>query len=279
MSTSMWRGQRVLVTGCTGFLGSAVTRELISRGVEVVGLVHTHRKAAIFAHECAEGRFHILNGRLEDPTRLCTAMAVHEVAAVFHMARLDREPRRADGLLLQATRRYLEDLPIVMARPSAELRLVPDGRGPGRLGIARFDELFGPGDDAERTIARLVDSVLGGHGCSTTHDSPRDHVFVQDAARACILLGENLATSGGGLDHTFRSGWEATEAVLAAMIADLAAGRRPAPLPIPSTANPLEWEPAATFTAALEETISAWRRAAQHSTPHHAQPDRLSRAA
>ena len=34
-----WRGRRVFVTGCTGFLGSWLTAALIERGAAVVGLV------------------------------------------------------------------------------------------------------------------------------------------------------------------------------------------------------------------------------------------------
>ena len=34
-----WRGRRVFVTGCTGFLGSWLTAALLERGASVVGLV------------------------------------------------------------------------------------------------------------------------------------------------------------------------------------------------------------------------------------------------
>ena len=34
-----WRGRRVFITGCTGFLGSWLTAALLERGASVVGLV------------------------------------------------------------------------------------------------------------------------------------------------------------------------------------------------------------------------------------------------
>ena len=37
-----WQQRRVLVTGCTGLLGSWMTEELIDRGAQVVGLVRDH---------------------------------------------------------------------------------------------------------------------------------------------------------------------------------------------------------------------------------------------
>ena len=39
MSYRLERGDRVVVTGAAGFIGSAVTRALLSRGVDVVALV------------------------------------------------------------------------------------------------------------------------------------------------------------------------------------------------------------------------------------------------
>ena len=36
---SFWRGRRVFITGCTGFLGSWLTAALLERGAAVVGLI------------------------------------------------------------------------------------------------------------------------------------------------------------------------------------------------------------------------------------------------
>ena len=42
-----WRRRRVLVTGCTGLLGSWLTEWLVDRGADVVGLVRDRVPGAI----------------------------------------------------------------------------------------------------------------------------------------------------------------------------------------------------------------------------------------
>src|SRR4029450_9879653 len=82
--TFSWRGRRVLVTGCTGFLGGAVARELFARGAEVVGLINEQPAPNLFGAQ--SGHVHFVRRRTDNVFRLHSAMAVHEVSAVFHLA-------------------------------------------------------------------------------------------------------------------------------------------------------------------------------------------------
>src|SRR5438270_13763563 len=82
----LWSGRRVLVTGCTGFLGGWTVRELLARGAEVVGLVRDRAAAGRFARHGLAGRVYPTHGRVEDTFRLHSTLAVHEVSAVFHHA-------------------------------------------------------------------------------------------------------------------------------------------------------------------------------------------------
>lgn len=84
--SSFWQGRSVLVTGCTGLLGSWMTRELVDRGAKVVGLV---RELTSHSHLFTEGLFQKITtvyGRVEDLTALERAISEHNVDTVFHLA-------------------------------------------------------------------------------------------------------------------------------------------------------------------------------------------------
>jgi nucleoside-diphosphate-sugar epimerase len=69
---------RVLVTGCGGFLGSEIVRQLLARGDEVVGISRRE-----YPNLVAQGMSH-RQGDLTDPA--FTATAIAEVDAVIHTA-------------------------------------------------------------------------------------------------------------------------------------------------------------------------------------------------
>ncbi len=252
--TSPWRGRRVLVTGCTGFLGGAVARELFAVGAEVVGLVHERAGGDIFGPGQG-GRVHFVHGRADNVFRLHSAMAVHEVAAVFHLA--DPDP----GAVLQAAKLYARRVPVVAARPLTQLALArTDESHDDGLSVARFGAVFGPGDrKLSRTVPATALGLLTGERFALPPDGPAtDFVFVRDAARACLRVAEDVAAHGPG-DYPFQSGWRMSERQMAAAVREAFAERTPEVPETAPPANPLGWAPAATFGESVSETL-AWYR-------------------
>lgn len=258
MGASFWHGRRVLVTGCSGFLGGAVARELVARGAEVVGLVQTAPPPDHFGPD--PGRVRLLNGRPDNVFRLHSALAVHEISCVFHLAA--RDPfgaDRATPALVQAMGMYSHRVPVVAARPFAPLGIADPEARDDRIAVARFGEVFGPGD--RKPLRAVPAAALAYHAGDPGAARPgpaRDFVFVRDAARALLLVAEAVPVEGPG-DYPFRSGWHLTDAKVAAAARAAAEGREPV---VPDTApptNPLGWAPSVTLAAALAETV-AWYR-------------------
>jgi len=259
---SHWRGKRVLITGCTGFLGGAVARELFACGAEVVGLIHQRPGTTIFGAGQA-GRVHFVHGRADNVFRLHSAMAVHEVAAVFHLA--SEGVFGAEGgthAVIQAAKLYSRRVPVVTARPLQQLAIArTEEMYEDRLSVVRFGELFGPGDrKLFRVVPATAMALLAGEAPTMPTDGPaRDFVFIRDAARACLLAAKAAATRGPE-SYSFRSGWLLTERQMAVGVRNVHACHS---VDIPDTAgpiNPLGWQPAQSLTEAIDETL-AWYRA------------------
>jgi len=81
-----WQGRSVLVTGCTGFLGGALTRALIERGAEVVGLVRDSVPRCNFFAERLADRVNVVHGALENYDAVDRAINEYGVDTVFHLA-------------------------------------------------------------------------------------------------------------------------------------------------------------------------------------------------
>ncbi len=252
---SHWTGKTVLVTGCTGFLGNAVTRELLASGARVVGLIRNRKQLAAFAHEQRIGQFRPLFGHADDFPRMYSALVVHEVTNVFDLATASSGARAIE----RAVRRYHPWLPVVSAQPQAQLRLTAVDQT-GLLGIARFDELFGSGD---RHLDRIVPRTAQALCLDTRLPQPprgptKDFVYVHDAARACLQLAMALREQNAPLDIHFRSGWSLTESEMVTAVQTVyrvgCLEKNPG--------NPdltLGWKPLTTLSEALAETL-AWHQ-------------------
>ena len=81
-----WGDRSVLITGCTGLLGSWMVAELVERGAKVTGLVRDLvPQSRLYTDNWAD-KINIVRGGIEDLGVMERAIAEYEVDTVFHLA-------------------------------------------------------------------------------------------------------------------------------------------------------------------------------------------------
>lgn len=83
---SSWDGMRVLVTGCTGFVGAWLCDELLRDGAEVTGLVWPSASMAAYERLSLPERIREVPGDINDGVLLRSVLHDGEIDAVFHLA-------------------------------------------------------------------------------------------------------------------------------------------------------------------------------------------------
>ena len=76
----------MLVTGCTGILGSWLTMALVERGADVVGLVRDWVPQSQLVLSGTDERIKIVRGTITDYTQVERILAEYEIETVFHLA-------------------------------------------------------------------------------------------------------------------------------------------------------------------------------------------------
>lgn len=84
--SSFWQDRSVLLTGCTGLLGSWMTQELVDRGANVVGLVRDWVPRSRLFVEGLSDKISTVYGRVEDLDTLQRTISEYEVDTVIHLA-------------------------------------------------------------------------------------------------------------------------------------------------------------------------------------------------
>lgn len=84
--TGFWTDRPVLVTGCTGLLGSWLTGALLSAGASVVGLIRDEVPQSALARSGVLQQIRVVHGDVTDYATVERALNEYEVEAVFHLA-------------------------------------------------------------------------------------------------------------------------------------------------------------------------------------------------
>lgn len=83
---SWWAGKRVLVTGCSGFVGRWLARELVERGAVVVGLVRDVVPEFERMLSRSLSPITVVRGAVEDLSLVERALNEHRIGTCFHLA-------------------------------------------------------------------------------------------------------------------------------------------------------------------------------------------------
>ncbi|HZT05927.1 MAG TPA: NAD-dependent epimerase/dehydratase family protein [Chloroflexota bacterium] len=84
--SDLWRDRNVLVTGCTGLLGSWLSERLVSLGANEIGLVRDVVPHSRFYSTGLQDRVAVVRGEVEDRSCLERTLNEYEVQTVFHLA-------------------------------------------------------------------------------------------------------------------------------------------------------------------------------------------------
>jgi CDP-glucose 4,6-dehydratase len=84
--SSFWKNRNVFITGCSGLLGSWLTKGLVEKGANVTGLVRDWVPHSNLYRYDLEGKITIVRGALEDYLLLERSINEHEIDTVFHLA-------------------------------------------------------------------------------------------------------------------------------------------------------------------------------------------------
>jgi UDP-glucose 4-epimerase len=252
---------RLLVTGASGFVGAAVTRLAVARGLDVVAAVGPQSKLDRLAPVARE--ITTVRADITDADALSAAVAAARPDACVHLAAAGAVVREDDLDLLLATN-ALAPARLALALANAGCaRLVTAGSsseygtvgGPmdeaaacdpddpygvtklagGLLARAvarrhglqsahlRLFSVYGPGEDARRLVPSVVRALLERRPVELTPgEQVRDFVYVDDVAEA--LLDAALRPGIDGVTANVGTGVQTTVRELCLKVADLTGG-------------------------------------------------------
>jgi nucleoside-diphosphate-sugar epimerase len=253
--------QRLLITGAAGFVGAAVARVAVARGLSVTAAVgpssRLHRLEAL-GTACT-----VVRADVTDGASLVAAVESARPDACIHLAAAGATVRSDDLATLLAVNALAPGFlarslaavgcrRLVTAGSSSEYGSVLDAmdesavcnpddpygvtklaggllaRAVGReLGLEtahlRLFSIYGPGEDPQRLVASVIRSLLAGRPVPLTPGGQvRDFVYVDDAADA--LLAAALTPGIDGLTANVGSGVETTVRELCLKVANVTGG-------------------------------------------------------
>lgn len=139
MNNQFWKDRGVFVTGCTGLLGSWLTKTLVEKGAEVTGLIRDLVPKSNLNRSGFNDKINIVRGELEDYFNLERTLNEYEIDTVFHVGAqtivgiANRNPLSTFNSNIRGTWNLLE----ACRRTSTVSRVI----------VASSDKAYGPHED------------------------------------------------------------------------------------------------------------------------------------
>jgi CDP-glucose 4,6-dehydratase len=83
---SFWRDKRVLVTGCTGILGSWLVRDLFGLGADIVGIIRDDIPNSNLILSKYDKKINVVRGSVTDFALVERTITEYEIEVIFHLA-------------------------------------------------------------------------------------------------------------------------------------------------------------------------------------------------
>jgi len=135
MENNFWKNKRVLVTGCTGFLGAWLITLLLRSGADVVGIIRDRNKQSNFYQLRLDNKISIIHGTICDYSTVERAMNEYDVHTVFHLA--------AQAIIQVANRSPISTFESNIMGTINVLEAVRQTRSVERIVIASSDKAYG----------------------------------------------------------------------------------------------------------------------------------------
>ncbi|MBN1287503.1 MAG: GDP-mannose 4,6-dehydratase [Anaerolineae bacterium] len=132
---NFWQDRPVLVTGCTGLLGSWLTQVLVDQGAQVTGLVRDWVPQSLLARDGTIERINVVRGDVCDAALLARVFAEYEVDTCFHLA--------AQTLVSIANRSPVSTFETNIRGTWTVLEAARNWPGTGRVVVASSDKAYG----------------------------------------------------------------------------------------------------------------------------------------
>ncbi len=257
-----WSTQSVLIAPGNSPIAAILAAYLLRRGARVTLLFERLPLVPVhyYCPEICRQQLYIVRGRCDDRIRLPSLLAVHEITLVC----LWWMGSRVWCAVREAIGHYNCQIPVILAAEEDDCPAAGLGHShyQPRWAAAVFGELFGPiGLGGGRIVPQAI-AAISGESRPASAETPKDLVFVEDAARAWATLAAATAKGVAHGVYRFRSGWTMNSADVVAQLQRLLGGQSLAAVPPPPD-NPLGWKPEISLDVALRLAWDA--READHT--------------